>query len=88
MRKEGRGEECDMTTHLIKFHVFTHASFLIMRSWNRPDVLKLCAQPSIPTCSLTLGTTVAVPLVAVVQSPPPPPCQGSPLNPAPPSYSA
>ena len=26
MRKEGRGEEHDTTTHLIKFHVFTHAS--------------------------------------------------------------
>ena len=26
MRKEGRGEERDTTTHLIKFHVFTHAS--------------------------------------------------------------
>ena len=25
MRKEGRGEERDMTTHLIKFQVFTHA---------------------------------------------------------------
>ena len=26
MRKEERGEERDMTTHLIKFQVFTHAS--------------------------------------------------------------
>ena len=28
MRKEGRGEERDMTTHLIKFHVFIHASYV------------------------------------------------------------
>ena len=26
MRREGRGEECDTTTHLIKIQVFTHAS--------------------------------------------------------------
>ena len=26
MRNEGRGEERDMTTHLIKIQIFTHAS--------------------------------------------------------------
>ena len=26
MRKEGKGEERDTTTHMIKFQVFTHAS--------------------------------------------------------------
>ena len=26
MRKEGRGVECDTTTHLIKIQIFTHAS--------------------------------------------------------------
>ena len=26
MRKEGRGEECDTTTHLIEIQIFTHTS--------------------------------------------------------------
>ena len=26
MREKVRGEECDMTTHLIRLHVFTHTS--------------------------------------------------------------
>ena len=28
MRIEGRGEEHDTTTHLIKFQVFTHSSYV------------------------------------------------------------
>ena len=30
MRKEGRGKERTTTTHLIKIHVFTHASHVLL----------------------------------------------------------
>ena len=57
MGKKGRGEEHDTTTHLIKFHVFTHASCVAAKRGLYSGSIEACmASLRVSKTSFLVGT--------------------------------